>query len=108
MQQEFEAVFQEIGNRITKHRGGWNVEAIRRFRSMFGTSPLVCAKIWLALAEHHETSVPAHLLYALNFLKLYQSEHVHRVICDGVDEKTFRKYVWKYVTLIAEELVDEV
>lgn len=75
--------------------------------SMLGTSPLLCAKLRLALAEQHETSFPVHMLYALSLLKLYQNEHVHRVICYGVDETTFRKYVWKYLSLNAEELVDE-
>lgn len=105
MEREYELIFRTEGCRLCKHNGEWNEQAIRRFRSVFGTSPLVCAKLWIALNDHHETSVPVHLLYALTFLKLYQTEHVHRIICDGVDEKTFRKYAWKYVYLMAEELV---
>jgi hypothetical protein len=98
-------IFQEEGKRICKHQGAWNDTAMRRYRSTFGTSPLVSAKLWIALEQYHaECAAPKHLLFALVFLNLYQSEHVSRIICDGVDEKTFRKYVWTYIGLIAERL----
>lgn len=103
--QYLETLFQEEGKRLCMHEGQWNEIALRRFRSVFGTSPLVCAKIWSQLMEFHDAyAVPKHLLFALVFLNVYKSEHVHRILCGGVDEKTFRKYSWKYIYLIAEHL----
>lgn len=77
------------------------VDRSRRFRALFGVSPLVCQKIWELLESSRlPASNPVHLLWALMFLKVYASEHVHACLA-GVDEKTLRKWQWKYVRLIS-------
>lgn len=47
------------------------------------------------------SSRPVHLLWALLFLKVYGSEHTHRMIAN-VDEKTFRKWSWCFVHLLSD------
>ena len=41
-----------------------------------------------------------HLLWALLFLKRYDTEHTNHSIT-GADEKTFRKWVWIFVDMLA-------
>jgi hypothetical protein len=79
----------------------------RRFRTFFGTSPAVCARIWVLVKpfETMPTGVkPVHLLWALMFLKLYCAESVHATLAGAgqksVDEKTFRKWSWLFVESI--------
>ncbi len=67
---------------------------IRRFKSHFGTTPGSCAYIWQEIEKHDENLKYFHLLWALLFLKLYDSEEVLSGMVGGVDEKTFRKYIW--------------
>ena len=75
--------------------------ANRRFRGLFGVSPDICAAIWNKLRMLlPRGAAPAHLLWALLFLKNYSTEHVNSVIA-GVDEKTFRKWCWAFVKLIS-------
>ena len=42
-----------------------------------------------------------HLLWALYFLKLYNPEKVSAVAC-GVDEKTYRKWLWEVLEVLGE------
>lgn len=78
--------------------------AMRRFKAHYGIKPGACANIWIILENrmppksHH-----VHLMYALLFLKTYQTEHQNSSLF-GVDEKTFRKYQWIFVHLLATEL----
>ena len=44
---------------------------------------------------------PVHLLWSLMFLKVYASEHINSMIAE-VDEKTFRKWTWKFIRLLAD------
>lgn len=74
----------------------------RRFRSFFGTSPIICSSLWGLLAGSRPAySQPKHLLWALMFLRLYNTEHIHARLA-GVDEKTFRKWSWAFVREIAK------
>ena len=83
---------------------------LTRFRSMFGTSPEMCARLWRMLDPF--ASMPKgvhqrHLLWALMFLKLYCAESVLCTLAGGetgraVDEKTFRKWCWLFVEAISE------
>lgn len=75
-----------------------------RFKAMFGTGPDNCARIWAMIDPF--ASMPAgvqvvHLLWALMFLKLYDSESVLSSLAGGsgeaVDEQTFRKWCWLFV-----------
>ena len=43
-----------------------------------------------------------HLLWGLMFLKLYASEAVRCAISGGVNEKTFRKCSWMFISRIAD------
>ena len=72
-----------------------------RFRSMFGVSTTVCALTWNLIGrEKPRGSRPIHLLWALLFLNGYASETQNSSLA-GVDEKTFRKWAWSFVGLIA-------
>ena len=76
----------------------------RRFKSFFGTIPEICSRIWNLLEGHHNSySKPKHLLFALHFLKCYDTEEINSAFF-AVDEKTFRKWNWFYIPLIAFEL----
>jgi hypothetical protein len=77
----------------------WN----RCFNAIFGCSPKVTARLWNGLVEQRK--VPSggkvmHLLWTLAFLKLYDTESVYCTMF-GVTEKTFRKWVWKFVDNIS-------
>ena len=73
----------------------------RRFHSMFGVSPFICAVVWEALeSQIPDRAHPRHLLCALLFLKLYVTESVVSTITN-MDEETCRKWSWFFVKLIA-------
>ena len=75
--------------------------AKRRFRALFGVSPVVCAAAWsIAGPQLPRGARPKHLLWALMFLKIYGTEHTHAAIAH-VDEKTFRKWSWAILELIS-------
>ena len=78
----------------------------RRFRSWFGTDPFIVSLIWEMLhmfGWHSKTTKanPFHLLWALNFMKNYETESECAIKFANVDEKTLRKWVWFYVTGIS-------
>jgi len=73
----------------------------RRYKAFFGISPDTCARIWFLIGRKHpEGSKPKHLLWGLMFLRLYATEYVHASIA-MCDEKTFRKWSLKYVSLMS-------
>jgi len=76
----------------------------RRFRSHFGASPSVCSKLWgklTACGLVPKSTRPIHLLWALLFLHLCDSEEVSAGLV-GADEGTYRDWVWLVVGAIAE------
>lgn len=78
-----------------------NKTNMRRFRANYGTSPGVCAILWNLI----KPVLPRwfkfpHLLWGLIFLKVYATESVIAPKL-GVDEKTYRDYVWPVVKAIA-------
>lgn len=80
--------------------------AARRHNEMFGCSPFLCSLLWAFMVDGgHVTPrsglCPIHLLWALMFLKLYCTESVFAALC-GCNEKTFRKWIWKVIIIIAE------
>ena len=99
--------FLSIGMKMVKRdkAGPSKKPADRRFRSHFGTSPLVVSVLWNLILESPPTDfkifLPDYLLIGLLFLKIYKSEAVHSAIV-GNDEKTFRKWCWIIVGLIAD------
>lgn len=94
--------FREIGHHYTKHNcNNNNNVGMRRFLSMFGISPLVCSKLWVLLSQNVESCItPHHLMWALIFLKSYNTEEVNKSII-GSDEKTVRKWVWIVIDAIS-------
>ena len=66
----------------------------RRFLSTFGTSSIVCCRVW-KLLQRDATSLKGmtidHLLWGLMLLKVYAFESIHAGMT-GVDEKTLRGY----------------
>ena len=80
----------------------------KRYAAAFGLSPYMTSVLWYRLAEAQQLdyvlppkTLPIHLLWGLLFLKLYSTEHINSLIC-GVDEKTFRKWVWAVIHAIAD------
>lgn len=98
-------IFWIQGHEMTRHSADGSFDiGMRRFRALFGISHVACAYVWKLLQERHPAgSEPRHMLYALLFLRVYETEHVHSCISDR-DEKTFRKHSWMYVYLIAVQL----
>lgn len=97
-----EDLFISIGQSMFLHAPlGSALTCERRFRSLFGTSPLICSIVWGILkSEIPPGGEPRHLLWALLFLKTYGTEHTLRVMTK-VDEKTQRKWVWLFIELIS-------
>ena len=73
----------------------------RSFKSWFGTTSVVCSRIWnLSPRSNTHNGKPYHLLWALILLKHGGNQDV---LSDTlrVDPKTFRKWAWRYVSIIA-------
>ena len=81
---------------------------MKHFKAFFGTTPGICEFIWnnafLALSIENSGLRFYHLLWGLMFLKLYSTEQILCAHVGGVDEKTFRKYVWIVVPSICTNL----
>ncbi len=74
---------------------------LRRFMASFGVTPTCCRMLWDQIYDDFPNGGrPKHLLWALYFLKTYASEHVACNVL-RVDEKTYRKWVWIFVNLLA-------
>lgn len=94
-------LFYELGKEITKHNGASRTIGPRRFKSFFGVSPNICGISWqLIKSELPSSYQEKHLLWALLFLKCYNTESVNHSICD-CDEKTFRNKVWTVIEKLA-------
>lgn len=73
----------------------------RRYRSVFGITSAATSIVW-NLIRGDVSGNPIHLLWALHFLKNYCKEHNGAMIW-GCDEKTYRKWVWKFITEISNQ-----
>lgn len=82
-----------------------------RFAAFFGAHPLLCSLVWRRIYQAKQGSMPRaapkHLLWALMFLKTYETEEVFSSKLEA-DEKTVRKWVWFFVHAIADLDVDVV
>lgn len=104
---EFEALGQQLAgytistsNKIKRHR----------FVSFFGIEPLIVSILWSMLVDAKDeimvsftfadTVKPVYLLWALLFLKCYNTNTRNAAIA-GVDEKTFRHWSWIQIKAIA-------
>ncbi len=87
----------EIGLDIMGGNRQCNATMIRRYHSWFGTDPRICFIIWTALVDigwiKRSTIKRHHILWALWFLKTYNTLEVHSTQLN-VDEKSFQKWVW--------------
>lgn len=95
--------FWRLGHKITRHDMDGSITlGYRKFRSFFGTSPVVCVSAWDNLLNVlPKKSHPEHLLWALLHMKLYCPEHTNAALV-GASEKTFRKWCHIFVRLIAK------
>ena len=99
-------VFAQVGKDImgrAQERPG--MVSNRRWRSLFGTSPLVCSILWGHIDPPNNRALPPnaefkHLMWGLIFLRDYNVEENHSLLT-GVDEKTHRKWQWLFVDEIA-------
>jgi hypothetical protein len=66
----------------------------RDFVSMFGVSPRVCSVVWNITCFDDDIKL-VHVLWALNFLKVYGKESVLVAFAGCCDRKTYRHKVWK-------------
>ena len=77
----------------------------RTFSAYFNLQCHQIARLWNKLCHSmpHEMSEmkPVHLLYALHFMKLYQTSDVNSAFA-GLDAKTVRKYTWKMIDILAD------
>jgi hypothetical protein len=71
----------------------------RRFRALFGCSWQTCNAIWHRCRLSVKAK-PYHLLWALLFLKTYESEDVLCILV-RTTRKTFRKWSWHVIGSIA-------
>lgn len=83
---------------------------IRDFVSLFGVSPMVCAAIYNHMCGRPAPPSPPvsliHLLWALSFLKTYQTEAVQIGMVAGggaVSRRTYRKRVWQVLERLASQ-----
>lgn len=102
MKPSFDDVFfTRIGGEIINRDGiASETTRERNFSAFFGTTATVCVTLW-ALAEVEDSSTkPVHLLWGLMLMNLYASESVLCTLTGGVDEKTFRKWSWIWITAV--------
>ena len=76
----------------------------RSFRAHFGTGPTVCSQVWNRMIEPVRDEViaglkPVHLLWALHFLKTYDTMDILASKAQ-VDRKTYAKWTWTVLRLI--------
>lgn len=88
-------------------RGGSELAFEGRFRSNFGASPQVAARVWdLIQQEQADTLTHLHsierFLWALLLLKSYDTENVNAARALGVHEDTFRQWAWDFVERICD------
>ena len=80
---------------------------VSRFKSWYGSDPVICLKIWEALKQSSNpeakldgTEYISDFLQALHFLRVYNPEEIRAGIFNQ-DEKTVRKWAWYFVKKIA-------
>lgn len=94
--------FLKLGNQISKTKNGQKESTKnRRFKSFFGVTPYVCSIVWTQIVGVAPIGFePKHLLWGMNFLKQYTTEH-NRHSTLKADEKTIRKWTWIAVKLMS-------
>lgn len=91
-----------LGHKITKHNTEMSgLVGLRVFREFFGTTPEVCSVLFEIISIDHFDLHQEHLLWALLFIKQYQTEAIISALAD-VTEKTARKWIWLFLEYIQE------
>jgi hypothetical protein len=106
--------FLKLGHDIVgQPRTAYLLRGIRdKFMSLYGTEPVVAALLWDLLPDHVKEKPgcePKHLLWALNFLKSYDTA-INNGICFRCDETTFQKWTWyllKHIKTLTPQIVSE-
>ena len=98
------SAFMALHLRIT-HRNdarGFTTD-LKQFRSFYGCSPSNCAILWAKIRQKKlaPRAEPKHLLWALMFLKLYNTEEAFAGFL-GVDKDTFSEWLFHLVKAIAK------
>jgi len=96
-------VFERVGHGIINASRQYPTRNARRFRAMFGVPSTICPLLWHQMhlrGTLPKKGQPKHLLWALMFLKLYEVELAMAARC-GVDEKTYRKWVWAFLPALS-------
>jgi hypothetical protein len=71
----------------------------RTFVAFYGTTPNIVLEVW-EYCERPTGTHPKHLLWALMYLKLYNSLDVMAVLC-GTSKPTFNKWIWPWIDSVA-------
>ena len=77
----------------------------RTFWEFFGCGPFVLFAIWSRLIIKEclpEGGTMEKLLWSYLYMKVYAKMAVLCVLCGGIDTKTLRKWVWLFITAVAE------
>ena len=99
-----EGDFIDAAANIIKVPKSRNSTFVRRWMGAFGTSPAICCWLWDRLDPVN--TMPSgvqikHLLWALFFLKVYETEENSANAGGKVDEKTYRGWCWRFVEAIS-------
>ena len=78
-----------------------NVLDDRKYKSFYGKSPAMVALIWQEYIRPAKTK-PQHLLWALSYMKLYNSWHVMAIIFK-TSKPTYMKWVWIWIKAMADQ-----
>ena len=76
----------------------------RRWKSSFGAPPEVCCVLWNKIDPYKTMPAgvdPKHILWALLFLTVYDTEHNSTQRLGNMDEKTYRKWSELFVIAIS-------
>lgn len=100
------SAFESLGQGLAGYSNSNSYEVRRRrFVSFFGIEPCLVSVVWSmvvmsgALDGLHSVN-PIHFLWALLFFQCYDTSERNAAMC-RCDEKTFRKWSWFYLELIA-------
>jgi len=95
-------IFELEGARIVGRARGLYVYRLahRKFRALFGVTPATCAYAWDRIINSiPDGGRPEHILWTCMFFKVYATEDAHSTLTNA-DPKTFRKWVWHFITLL--------
>lgn len=94
--------FERLGLQFARHTGQSNAVELKKFKSFFGVSPFICARVWASIQPHLGSGFKeVHLLWGLFFLRNYPTESIAcgLAMCDA---KTYRKRIWRVVEELAQ------